>query len=743
MATFEGSRQYTLKEIAESPQFQARRLDDTTSLKYDKYTPTNWHQRLPVVPSTEVVPQSGLGYVQSPYISQWTKMWGVYPLGDLSKFRMMFRTVPIVKKAVEKTVSATVAKGFKLELSEEVDRREEILKYLQDWISQQQDFKLTLRMILTDMLVYGSAFCEIVYDEIDTEEKYSDEFTQYKIPDPHENYKMGENSVPYLQEVTISGNGSYVEARAKGNPVWLKPLDPLWMRVRRDSYGNDFGFLQFLSAPPVAFTPQKMLFVKYNPKSWWYENAYGVPMLLSLVRTQEAIWQLENDLIVISHACAKPPLLFSCGTDVDPWTEGQLLGFASETSSRGPGGDVYHRGDVKAIPLPFPASSLAPLLAHLDYHVEQRIVALGVPPQLLGMPEGSTRTTATVNLDDWISTIQQIQEQLSDAVEEQLFKYILEPVFGEGCPIPAMKWNEIFEKDEQAEVGKIISLKNSGIITLNESRAWLETIDKKLLPLRGGDTAEIPPEFVPVDSDDIPMEASFKAEEEYTVPDIEGYLYDPTKEEELVAKIVDDRQKELTEALASVDKELRKYSDNPRIKMIEEHDGVVFWLVSGNKVHDVYDEGWLHSEKPSKHSYIGGHHYVFSYIPNNEIWISDLNKQPKKTIIHEYVERCLMKDRKMSYSEAHMVAEMAEEKGFDEVDKFLHLYITPREVEERVSNSINWQKTDNIWRDEDGNKILFDKAKGEMLLYDNTGNLLNKTLIRSAEDIDIFLKKLR
>jgi hypothetical protein len=481
-----------------------RKLSDKDSATYDKTTPQNWFQKMPTIGLDTTPPKSGYGYVQSPYTSFFTKMWGVNPLVDLPKYRMMYRTVPIVKKAVQKTVATAISKGFEIDLDSKVENREEILNYLKSWLEQQEDFKVHLQMLASDALIYGNAYAEIVYDDTAVSEEVSEdpEFQRVEIADPAENFKMGTDGIPSLNTITYQGNGRYLNISAKGNPVWIKPLDPLWMRVRRDSYGNIFGYLQYLSTPPVAFTNEKVIHIRFNPQSWWTENAYGTSMLLALVRTQEAIWTIENDLIMISHACAKPPLIFACGDKEDePWSEPQLQGFVTATSGRGPGGDIYHRGDVNSKPLPFPASSLAPLLAHLDYHVEQRMVALGVPPDLLGVHASSNRSVATVTFDDWINTIQLLQQQMSDAIEEQLFKPIVEKAFGEGTKVPKMVWNQVYEKDDSAEIQKVMTLRASNIITTNEARAWLSEVGKKFEPVTGGDDLLPPQAFVPTDEE--------------------------------------------------------------------------------------------------------------------------------------------------------------------------------------------------------------------------------------------------
>jgi len=659
MTVFTQKEMKEFKAQLEANTFKAqRRLSEKDSVSHDRYTPTNWFQQLPLIPKEETPSKSGFGYTQSPYISQWTKMWGVSPLTDLAKYRMMYRTVPIIAKAIDKTVATAISKGFNLELPADAENREEILFYLKSWLDTQQDFKLCLQQITSDALIYGNAYAEIVYDEVEgtiTQEHSDDpEFLRVEIPDPTEAYKMGDTGIPSISTVTYNGDGKYLKVAAKGNPVWIKPLDPLWMRVRRDSYGNIFGYLQYLSTPPVAFTNAKILHVKFNAKSWWTENAYGTSNLMSLVRTQEAIWAIENDLILISHACAKPPLIFSCGeTGDEPWTEGQFTAFVSSTASRGPGGDIYHRGDVQSKPLPFPASSLAPLLAHLDYHVEQRMIRLGVPPDLLGVHASSNRSTAMVTMDDWINTIQMLQQQIGDAIQEQLFKPIIEKVFGEGAAIPSMAWNQIYEKDAAAEIQQIMILRTSNIITTNEARAQLNDIGIKLEPVTDGDSLLPPEAFMPTEEEktekgetEMPPEdavfdesVSAKAEEFSDIKINKPTLYVPKKKKPLeatqgfsepglpsgtgqspgpyiqpfkkkdgktfierVASKIDEMQ-----IRAEYDRVTGQGSEDPlvdqepkdlrnvKLERLEERDGVEVWLIDAEIAAERYDSKWLNN----------------------------------------------------------------------------------------------------------------------------------------------------
>ena len=95
-----------------------------------------------------------------------------------------------------------------------------------------------------------------------------------------------------------------------------------------------------------------------------------------------------------------------------------------------------------------------------------------------------------------------------------------------------------------------------------------------------------------------------------------------------------------------------------RMKKLLEFDNIDFWLVSGNIVHKEFDQSWKNSSNEGE--FMGGHHYVFGFIPENEIWVSNLDKETDCTMVHEYVERLLMKENHLSYEKSHRVATATE-----------------------------------------------------------------------------------
>ena len=99
--------------------------------------------------------------------------------------------------------------------------------------------------------------------------------------------------------------------------------------------------------------------------------------------------------------------------------------------------------------------------------------------------------------------------------------------------------------------------------------------------------------------------------------------------------------------------------EDVKIKKIFTFDNIDFWLVSGNKVHSMFNPNWKNDKKEGE--FIGGHHYVFGFIPENEVWISDLDKEIGCTMVHEYIERLLMKENGLKYGESHRVATAMED----------------------------------------------------------------------------------
>jgi intein/homing endonuclease len=171
---------------------------------------------------------------------------------------------------------------------------------------------------------------------------------------------------------------------------WLKPLDPVHMRVRRDAYGQVLGYIQLLTFPPVVFTAQDIVHFKWGAKSWTYEQAYGTSLLRPLLKIQALIDQLEDDMAVIVHCYVKPMLVVKAGTPERPFADRQLQSLVDAFKDRKPATDVFVRGDVDVQVIPSLTKDVN-ITWWLDYLYTQREAVLGVPKIFMGKSEGTNR----------------------------------------------------------------------------------------------------------------------------------------------------------------------------------------------------------------------------------------------------------------------------------------------------------------------------------------------------------------
>ena len=81
-------------------------------------------------------------------------------------------------------------------------------------------------------------------------------------------------------------------------------------------------------------------------------------------------------------------------------------------------------------------------------------------------------------------------------------------------------------------------------------------------------------------------------------------------------------------------------------------DGIKIFIVEGDYVRTKLDPFFTE----------GGHGYVYSYIPKDEVWLDDdlVPKERKYVLLHEMTERHLMKSKKYSYLRAHKEASRIE-----------------------------------------------------------------------------------
>ena len=318
-ANYDGSLK-TYREI------QSRILPKDEAMETDAQLPVQWTESparwlLQSLGYSKKIPAgTGHGLIQSPYADIYTKIYGTMPISDLPKYRTIFRTQPDVQQAVEMQVSLAVGKGFTI-----THKDEKVVKFLEQ-VCNDIDLQQHMLVMASDMLVYGNSYTEILWDE---RKKTQEKIYEYKGADYTQGELVNFNIAKGAKPAYITGengqNREFVaekiikEKDSKGI-LGLKSLDPIYMRVRRDSFGNQFGYIQWISFPPILIDNESMIHIKYRPKSTGYEAAYGVSVLMSLIKNNDLLNQFEADGATWIHSRAVPPLIVKGGSPEKPYS---------------------------------------------------------------------------------------------------------------------------------------------------------------------------------------------------------------------------------------------------------------------------------------------------------------------------------------------------------------------------------------------------------------------------------------
>lgn len=450
-----------------------RKLPDEEAIRLDG-VPESWREpKIPSIQTDDLPTESGKGYVHSPYSDIYTKKWGVTPIADLSKYREIKRNDPIVQSAIKLQVSMALDKGYHWETNPNHPLSETLIEATEKLFAPVRDEfdNVALPAITENMLTYGTAFMEKIYGykevEKTIENKANRKATKYYTDTKGRKRSWNAKKELELEEGTVLMN--------------IKVLDPLHMRVRADSLGNIYGYLQILSSPPVAFAPSKIAQYKWNPTSTPYESAYGTSDLQALIRTEYLMRAVENNLYIAGHAIVKTPVIYkpfqTSATDIYIPSDDEVSRMQAYNSERKSGDDVIALS-MDVIPFDLPGKSLQAMLDFYEKLREDRYVALGVPRNILGIPEGSSHTTAAVNQDMFIVKVHGIQGKINEfTMKNVVIPGLVRTGFKEKQIVESglqMKFDDLAIQDQNMDSNRALAEWKGGGLKLNELRKELK-----------------------------------------------------------------------------------------------------------------------------------------------------------------------------------------------------------------------------------------------------------------------------
>src|SRR5436853_669460 len=317
-----------------------------------------------------VPPGSGFGYIYPPYYSTYNLVYGLLPIADLPKFRVLYRSMPDLKAGIDLIVNLATAKGITIEYEHD-ESRELLEKTIEDI-----DLGVALQMVARDALVFGDGYLEVIWDESRQEEVEEEinadliEFIQKDFPKLAQSFK--DKNTPETQIVAIKAyehsvktwnnaidnkqiynkNGKYyckAEKLIKGRSkkvVSVKALDPVYMRTRADPFGNIYGFIQWLQWPPAVIGTDSMIEFKNCPTSEAYATVYGQSQFLPLIKNTDLLNLFDQDVANWIHNQAVIPLWVSGGAKEDkPYSTEQRRQLDNDWANRPAATTVFTKSE--------------------------------------------------------------------------------------------------------------------------------------------------------------------------------------------------------------------------------------------------------------------------------------------------------------------------------------------------------------------------------------------------------------
>lgn len=206
----------------------------------------------------------------------------------------------------------------------------------------------------------------------------------------------------------------------------------------------------------------ELTFIQRPPES------FGRSLVEPVNEQADILRDMEIDYARFVATKAYPPILWTCGTEDEKWTEDQIEGWLDTVESVEPDSvlaaphDVDH--DIVGTTSTSSTAGAMRLEETFQHFINRIVTGLGVPDVLMNMQEG-TRSTEAV-MPDFKRRITKFRNVVKDAVENQIFRSLLEQSIRDADPIvPEFEFGEHSSSEKRLEVDKLLKLFNNGFLT--------------------------------------------------------------------------------------------------------------------------------------------------------------------------------------------------------------------------------------------------------------------------------------
>lgn len=344
----------------------------------------------------------------------------------------VYKSVPYVFGAINKTVDSVV--GTKFTIIHEDQRTIDIcMQFIKD-----HNFDNLLREVVRNMLVFGNAFVELVYED--------------------------------------------------GNIVGLKCVNPKTIYIERNESGEVIHYYQARSIgqEPIEFEPQEIAHFKWNIIG---DSAYGYGIIYPHLEIITQKLKLEKDMATILRRKSNSPVVIYVGNEKEGVNPDMVNAIESDLESLKANQEwvlpYYCKAEV------VDTGRIGEKLASsFDHYEHQLTYGFEVPEVLMGkgsIPEGLAKEQRLA----WLNRISSIRQAIEQVLEKDIFKIYLE---NQELPSDVeFEWESPSEDEKRQVIQSMVnflSIDRFGSLIPQEIRlAYYE----KIAELQGIDV-ELPPE---------------------------------------------------------------------------------------------------------------------------------------------------------------------------------------------------------------------------------------------------------
>lgn len=456
-------------------------------------------------------PQNGQGLVQSPYGDIFALTWGLMQNPDMPKWRFLYRTRPEIRSAIDKKAALAFGKGFQIACDDK-----KVETYLTNLLNS-MDYISMMVACAADTLVYGYGVMEIVRATPKQMQKSEKKESKLLLTacqgfiSPNKEYgpldsKDYQAAIDKIEQTLSAELGGLAPKDAKntfkeranitsfqeGEPLELKKLDPMYMRIARDAFNDVMGYIQWgLSPIPSAFVPEKIIWLRHAERSSSFESAYGMSQLMPIVRHASMLIAAEEDMKIYAHQHARPTLVAYGGTEEKPYPQPKLLNLLKLLNSFQPNTDMVLPADTKLEPVNTHIDKTSTFLETWIHFLKEKIYeGLNIPMMLQITEKGGVKgASADVDLAAFIADEEVFQHNLGGQFLNQFLIPEAHRKFGDKISPISIIFAPIMEEDLNKKADRIIKLVGRPLVTVNEGRRMINldstenAEDNELTPL--------------------------------------------------------------------------------------------------------------------------------------------------------------------------------------------------------------------------------------------------------------------